>query len=260
MLARALRAMTVFEDGSIDDAGLEAALEEIVPILRYAYAAAAQAAVRQIARERIGKARPRPETARLIGRFNETNPKAVEWARTTAATRVTAVGSETKAAIRDYTAAAFERGIPPRLLARQLRAVVGVTPRQGRTLLAHYDAWKAAGLSDEAAAHRLIREARRALKIRTEMIARTETLYASNAGQVDAWREARGDGLIDPDLVKSWITTPDDRLCVLCEPLDGLQAEIDEAFAIEGFAGILQPPLHPQCRCAVGLVARERSR
>jgi very-short-patch-repair endonuclease len=38
--------------------------------------------------------------------------------------------------------------------------------------------------------------------------------------------------------------------CPICEPLDGEHRKLDEAFSFGG----MNPPVHPSCRCAVGLV------
>jgi hypothetical protein len=46
-----------------------------------------------------------------------------------------------------------------------------------------------------------------------------------------------------------WIVTDDERLEVRCEALDGVQVPLGAAFV----SGVQAPPLHPNCRCAVGL-------
>ena len=106
-----------------------------------------------------------------------------------------------------------------------------------------------AGVASNVIERRIEFEASKKLRERALNIARTETMASSNAGQLGVWRQGRSEGLIAPELVKEWIVTPDDRLCELCEALEGEQREVDEAFSFGG----MNPPLHPSCRCAVGL-------
>lgn len=88
---------------------------------------------------------------------------------------------------------------------------------------------------------------------RAETIARTETMRASNAGQQLAWDQAAMQGLLSGNEQKEWIVTPDDRLCPICEPMDGVTVDLDESFDVDG-EEIDEPPAHPNCRCTTGLV------
>ncbi len=84
---------------------------------------------------------------------------------------------------------------------------------------------------------------------RAETIARTESMRAVHEGQRQLWRQGVEEGLLDADVKRAWITTPDDRLCPICEPLDGETAALDEDYV----DGIAAPPAHPNCRCTEGL-------
>lgn len=87
-------------------------------------------------------------------------------------------------------------------------------------------------------------------KERANLIARHETLLASNEGQRQAWDQAVDEGLLTGNEKRVWIVTPDDALCPLCEPLDGATAPLDGEYPDDGGDG---PPLHVQCRCTEGL-------
>lgn len=87
---------------------------------------------------------------------------------------------------------------------------------------------------------------------RAEVIARTETMRASNEGQQQAWDQAAEDGYLTGNEEQEWIVTPDDRLCPECEPFDGETAELGGTFSAEGIDSD-GPPLHPRCRCTLGL-------
>jgi SPP1 gp7 family putative phage head morphogenesis protein len=90
----------------------------------------------------------------------------------------------------------------------------------------------------------------RLIGYRAEMIARQETIVAAYQGSRETWRQADEVGLLPDAAVQQWIVATDDRLCDICEPLDGLTARLDEPFA----PGIYQPgDPHPACRCAITL-------
>jgi SPP1 gp7 family putative phage head morphogenesis protein len=90
---------------------------------------------------------------------------------------------------------------------------------------------------------------------RAETIARTETMAASNGGQRAAWAQAVDDGLLNGDEEEEWITTPDDRTCPVCQPMDGERKPLGGKFNVDG-EQIDGPPAHPRCRCTTGLVLR----
>jgi SPP1 gp7 family putative phage head morphogenesis protein len=87
---------------------------------------------------------------------------------------------------------------------------------------------------------------------RAETIARTETMRAANEGQIEAWQQAAETGLLTGNESTEWITTPDDRLCPICEPLDGQTTALGGTFEVDGDR-VSSPPAHPRCRCTVGL-------
>lgn len=69
----------------------------------------------------------------------------------------------------------------------------------------------------------------------SEIVARTETMRATNEGRLDGYERS--------EVVKSveWLTAGDKRVCDICEPHDR------EVFTLEESRGIL--PAHAQCRC-----------
>ncbi len=96
---------------------------------------------------------------------------------------------------------------------------------------------------------------------RSEMIARTETLKASNAATVEAYRQT---GFVTE---KVWVINPD--ACPECEAFDGKVVGLDENFVQRGdsysyqdasgqtqesvatYDDVGEPPLHPNCRCTI---------
>lgn len=95
---------------------------------------------------------------------------------------------------------------------------------------------------------------------RSEMIARTESVRASTAGHIEAWRST---GAVDR---KVWNAAED--ACPFCQDMDGAVIDLDGEFFEQGeeqevewrgqtlsmshdYSGINGPPLHPSCRCVL---------
>lgn len=102
-------------------------------------------------------------------------------------------------------------------------------------------------------------------KHRSELIARTETLKASNRGLVEGMKQS---GVVEG---KQWLATMDARTCPECEEMDGATMPLDEPFFKEGeehtfdtgktmvfdYEEIVHPPLHPDCRCTLLAIVKE---
>jgi SPP1 gp7 family putative phage head morphogenesis protein len=99
---------------------------------------------------------------------------------------------------------------------------------------------------------------------RAYMVARTETIRASNRGSLEAYRQS---GVVEKLI---WISYLDERCCSWCEDMDGTIVGIDEGFFDLGdeytiadekgkdrtmhldYEAVETPPLHPDCRCSLG--------
>lgn len=211
--------------------------------LRGLYGAAAAAAVRAL-----------PEKVGLRMSFDLLNPSTVDFLRTYELGLVKSVADSSKAALRDVLARAYVSGGTPAQIARTIRPMVGLLPRDS---LAVGNYW--AGLVEQGAdlgkAERLAGDyAERLINQRADVIARTETIRAAGAGREAAWRQALEHGLLDPRRWRRyWLTTPDDRLCSACENIPLYNDEgvgFDELFETDG-EPVMQEPLHPNCRCSI---------
>jgi len=219
--------------------------------------------------------------ARAEGAFNIVNARAVQWADREAARLVVQVDEETKRAIRALVTQMQRGNLTVQQAARELRQLVGLTTQQAMAVHTFRRKLEArAGLLDDIAAERAAltpaqrklvgarvadtqaridrlvdRYERRTLRYRTEMIARTESMRAANAGQQEAWKAARDDGLIPAGQVQKWLVTPDERLCSICAPMENVTTPLGQPFTHPvTYAQYEAPPIHPSCRCAVGLV------
>jgi len=102
---------------------------------------------------------------------------------------------------------------------------------------------------------------------RARKIARTEVARSSNFATTEAFRQS---GVVT---AKEWITTPDERLCPWCAPLEGKIVQVESNFFEQGdtwqgdadkpldidYADVGAPPLHSNCRCTLLPVIKSKT-
>jgi SPP1 gp7 family putative phage head morphogenesis protein len=121
-------------------------------------------------------------------------------------------------------------------LAQQVRAVAETTRQEIRELVGRQavEGWSIDQLMSEIIGLSEIQTPARA-----ELIAVTETAAAYSKGSIAAYRQS---GVV---LGMRWLAEGD--ACPICDPLNELLVELDEAWP----GGIAHPPAHPRCRCAI---------
>jgi SPP1 gp7 family putative phage head morphogenesis protein len=152
--------------------------------------------------------------------------------------------------------AAYFDGITPDSLSHLIRPVIGLTRPQTLANLNYYNNMVEGLLKDNPTmrretAERRAREAAakyagRQHRHRAMTIARTELAMAYNNGAFGAIKDAQEKGYIG-DCKKTWVTGGDERVCPICQGLDGETVHMDALFS----HGVLFPPAHPNCRCSV---------
>jgi hypothetical protein len=98
---------------------------------------------------------------------------------------------------------------------------------------------------------------RKYLRHRSETIARTEALRATNYGVQDAWRQAIQTGKANETLVRRlWVIARDERRCEICSSIPGMNPKRGVQFG-QPFATlkgpVMMPPIHPNCRCTISI-------
>jgi SPP1 gp7 family putative phage head morphogenesis protein len=142
--------------------------------------------------------------------------------------------------IAHYTA---QEIVGPDELARKIRPYIGLTERQAGKLI-KMEATLKNELPPDRLRKILEREAKKMLRYRSTVIARTELNYAYTHGAILQMQDiAERERL---EVYKIWLTTVDDKLCDRCSPLDGTRVKLDESFG-----EVDAPPLHPNCRCSI---------
>jgi hypothetical protein len=189
-------------------------------------------------------------------RFDAINPHAAQYARTNSSRLITQIGESQREAVRNLVESSVGTGRTVQDIARDIRNIVGLRDDQMRALSKYRELVTGRNLTIDQIEKKVRRYADALLRQRGELIARTEVLGAANAGQLEIWREAQRQGTLDGSYGKQWIVTADEILCPLCEALDGVTIGLNQGFESEGET-VQHPPLHPQCRCSLGLAKME---
>lgn len=207
----------------------------------------------------VAAARQPKSMVEVIMSFDKTNPEALNWAKTHSAELVKEITDTTKQALKGIVGTAFEQHRAPRPTAKAIRDQIGLTAKQSQAVTNRRLRLIKGGMSEAKATATANKFAELQRKRRALVIARTETIAASNEGQRQLWLQAVQRGYLSPGALRKWIVTPDDRLCKTCKPLNGKLAGLNEKFQAKGAKAtiaVMGPPLHPQCRCAV-ILAKE---
>jgi Phage Mu protein F like protein len=179
--------------------------------------------------------------------FDVTNSEAVGWARSHAGELIKGMLDERISMIQSIIADGIEKGRTVSQTSKLLQDSVGLSARQGEALLGLQETLEEQGLTSAEIDDEVSVRAQEMTESRAEMIAQTETMAAANEGQKELWDQAVEQGLLSGSESKEWIYTPDNFACQDCEDLDGTTVPLSEEFE-DG-----DPPLHPYCRCTLGL-------
>lgn len=187
--------------------------------------------------------------------FNVRDPEALAAIALSAGQQITAISQTTREAIRGIVQRAFESGTTLTQQVSEIEALLGLTPRQTQQLSTFRQGLVEEGLKASEVQRAVERKARQMRRDRAANIARTESMQAVHMGQAERWNQPVREGLLEPArLRRYWIVTPDDRLCrTICAPIPELNPDgrgLDEVFDTP-LGGILMPPAHPLCRCAL---------
>lgn len=236
--------------GAIADAMAQGA-EAVVQLLAQARLTEAQvqAAARPLVQAMQASAAAAAEPFRMV--FGLPDQRATQWVLSTADANGWLrynVDAEARELIRTTIQRAFVEGGHPYQTARLIRGSIGLNAQQTAALQRFGEGLTSQGISGSAWERAVARQEARYLKYRAEMIARTETLRAAQQGQLEAWQEAKTQGLYEPERTfRVWIATS--GACDECAAMDGEEALIDESWP----HGDEEAYLHPNCMCTQGL-------
>lgn len=189
--------------------------------------------------------------------FDLRNPYSEDFVRRRAGELVSGVTEAARERIREVIEAGFVDGQTVQQTALSLRETLTLGDRLWRAVDNQVMQMTDAGASLETVSDQAAAYAERLLAYRAELIARTETMTASNQGVLDSWRQAQGDGLLPGGMQKQWIhAAGSKRTCEICDGLgESDPVPIGEQFYSEELDDYFdRPPAHPDCRCTMGLV------
>ena len=217
------------------DAGIEIGLEKLPAKIR---ADVDEAAARRLTRQRL-----------LAGMFRQN----------------LAAYNESVRGIETLASAARTPALATLLDVERLASMFGLNARQAASLVREATALyeyvpEGTKRRDDPKRLNAIRKAmakrvRQALEARAETLGQTMAREAISTAQSALFETAQRQGLLDEDKQKrEWVTRHDDRVCPICDSVDGVIADIDQEFEAEDGSTFFQPPAHPRCRCSIRLV------
>jgi SPP1 gp7 family putative phage head morphogenesis protein len=180
-------------------------------------------------------------------RFDGRNPAAQKRAQRAAADMITGISNETRKGIKSVIVRSIREGVAPYDAAREIRSLIGLTEQAAQGAMNYRDQLSESGLSAKGVDRAMEKYVDGAVAARADTIARTEIMGALNEGALEAFDQAQEEGLLTGSATKTWIATPDELTCPICEPLDGETVPLDEEFS----SGDDSPPAHPNCRCSI---------
>jgi hypothetical protein len=179
--------------------------------------------------------------------FDLKNPAVQNWIDKHAAELVRQVSADTQSGLRAILSRGYSSGLTPQQMAKQIRAVVGLTERQSLAVDNYRRGLTERGVSETRIQTLTDRYGARQLRYRANFIATNESLTAANRGQREAWNQSAERGFIDASKARRvWILSP--TPCpVICQPMQGVSVKFDEEFEVG------DPPAHVSCGCTMGL-------
>ena len=194
------------------------------------------------------------KAAQLETAWDVTQPSVIEAALDYGAESITEINKTTQKTIAQLISNAIDTGMGRDELVDKIKQNVGLLP-QHVTAADRYEQMLIDQGTSKREVKRLVKEyAERMLDYRANMIARTEVAQAMNIGQMQFWDQMQGRGLLPPNAQRIWMTADDERVCVICGPMDQVVAPLNGMWMTDNGAVSHPTQVHPQCRCAMGLV------
>lgn len=192
-------------------------------------------------------------------RFDMVNPRSVDFLQKYDGDLITNMTKDTRQSIITIVQEGYKSGFGIREMRKLIvdNPYFGLTEPLNKAVFNYANTLKSTGVKPDRWGSLVDAYHSKLLKYRAEMIARTETIRAAEMGRHESWRQAADAGLFDPDeAVRTWIITPDDRLCDFCRGVREINKNgvpFDQEFRTPDGYFVRTPPAHPHCRCSVGI-------
>lgn len=212
------------------------------------------AEMNEIARQAIaGSAKITNQVMGLKGSFEVVNDSVIDAAKKLSVDLSTNLTRTAKESLRQIIEDQLAGNISRQEAVRRITMEVGLLPQHAKAVSNYRKTLISAGTPRGQANKMAEQYAKRLLKYRANMIARTEVARATGIGQTNFWRQMRDQGALPPSTNRIWITALDERACEFCLSMNGEIATIDGGWDTP--KGYMEYPQasHPHCRCSSGI-------
>lgn len=184
-------------------------------------------------------------------RFDYSNPRIERlWKDRSANKVIEPIVQGTRESIQDIVHTQFTRGLNPRDLAGEIKNYVGLYPKLARAHTNYVMGLRSSGMKPDQVDALSEKYYDKLLNYRAMSIARTETNFMLNRGQLEVWRQGQQNGIIPVGAKKIWVN--DGNPCPECEDMDGEAVGLEEFWVMQdGTVCEVPTDAHPQCNCVM---------
>lgn len=180
-------------------------------------------------------AKDMPKNAQAGVGFDILNPRVVDAIRQLDSRVINTLKEEVRDTVRAFIENGLREGKNPREIGRQLREIIGLSPKQAENLVKYEEklrALKRKPLTEPQIEKRVAAYRRRAISANAETNARTATLDSMKLGQKLSFEDAIAKGIIDPaTLYKVWISVGDSRVRPEHQAMHGQEVRYDSHYS-----------------------------
>ena len=183
-------------------------------------------------------------------RWDTSNPRIRDYITNRTGVLIQDITSDTQAFIAKTISKSFDQALTPRRVADLIRPQIGLGTRLGQAHSNYVDGLRAQNVSESRIVKLSDAYEEKLLDYRATMIARTETSFARNQGQLSVWQTAADQDLIDRrTALKQWIVDGDP--CPECLDLEDQGPIGLEEMWDSDDGPLAAPPAHPNCLCGM---------
>lgn len=191
-----------------------------------------------------------PAPIKDVYRYDYKNPRIERvWKERTGEWMVEPLINGGRDAIQTIIHRQMTEGLTPRDMAGEIKNYIGLYPRLANAHLNYVTGLRDSGMSEEKIAPLSEKYYAKLLDYRSMMIARTETMFMINRGQLEVWRQGQDNGIIPKEAQKVWVVDGDPCEEV-CAPMDGEGVGMAESWLLpNGDVVEIPTEAHPNCNC-----------
>lgn len=181
-------------------------------------------------------------------RYDYKNPRIQRIFERRSGEWITNIEQTTRQSIQTIVHAQFTNALSPRQMANQIKDTIGLYPKLATAHANYVKGLQAQKIPEDKVERLGDKYYDKLLDYRSMMIARTESQFMANRGQLEVWREAKNQDLLPAEAKKVWVVDGDP--CEICEPMDGVAVGLDEMWSLNN-GDIVDIPTeaHPHCFC-----------